>query len=490
MYNFKHLSIPALVAALPVFAFAQYPAESYLLTDGGKTLMSWTGDETAIDMNSDPVLAQVTAIDVNAFRGKGIQSVIVGDNVATISRFAFMDCTSLTEVSLPSTLTDLQNAVFSGCTALTNVEIPAGIKSLSNSLFYGCTALLKVTLPAGLTEIGSGTFSDCASLTGIDIPEGVETIGDEAFSACAAITGIVLPNSLTTIGSGAFEDTRRLEHVTFGRNINEFGSSAFSGSGIVSADMSVLQDEVKYYANCFENCIRLAEISLPEHVGFTGNGMFTGCSALKSATIPDTWDNIPAKMFQSCTGLVSIDMGKGVTSIKNTAFFGCLSLRDICWSPVLNTIDWNVFFECNAIAEIILPESVERIDDYAFCSMASLARVSLGSKINAIGQECFSMNHALTTFEISAATPPALGSYCFYKSPVENATLFVPESAVESYRTAAQWSDFGAVTALSSGIDYITVESAQGVTYDLSGRQSVNPSKGNIIIRKGKKIRL
>ena len=108
MYNFKHLSIPALVAALPVFAFAQYPAESYLLTDGGK----------------------------------GIHSVVVGDIVTTISRFAFMDCTSLTEVSLPSTLTDLQNAVFSGCTALTNVEIPAGIKSLSNSLFYGCTCLL------------------------------------------------------------------------------------------------------------------------------------------------------------------------------------------------------------------------------------------------------------------------------------------------------------------------------------------------------------
>ena len=47
-------------------------------------------------------------------------------------------------------------------------------------LFFGCTSLTNITIPDSVTNIGYCAFTDCASLTSITIPNSVEEIGRNA----------------------------------------------------------------------------------------------------------------------------------------------------------------------------------------------------------------------------------------------------------------------------------------------------------------------
>ena len=61
-------------------------------------------------------------------------------------------------------------------------------------------SLTQITIPSSVTSIGDSAFSDCSSLTQITIPSSVTTIGDSAFSDCSSLTQITIPSSVTSIG--------------------------------------------------------------------------------------------------------------------------------------------------------------------------------------------------------------------------------------------------------------------------------------------------
>ena len=77
-----------------------------------------------------------------------------------------------------------------------------------------CTSLTGIEIPNSVTSIGDGAFSDCTSLTSIEIPNSVTSIGDDAFSDCSSLTSIEIPNSVTGIGDYAFYDCTSLTKIT------------------------------------------------------------------------------------------------------------------------------------------------------------------------------------------------------------------------------------------------------------------------------------
>ena len=58
--------------------------------------------------------------------------------------------------------------------------------------FYDCTGLTSITIPNSVTSIGEGTFSHCTGLTSITIPNSVTNIGEYAFSYCTGLTSIIV----------------------------------------------------------------------------------------------------------------------------------------------------------------------------------------------------------------------------------------------------------------------------------------------------------
>ena len=100
----------------------------------------------------------------------------------TIATEGFYNCTSLTSINIPDSLTSIGSSAFSGCTGLTSLIISDSIINIGASAFYGCTNLVSVTISDSVVRIGMYAFYNCSNLKYVFCP-------DEAFSSNAKIIG-------------------------------------------------------------------------------------------------------------------------------------------------------------------------------------------------------------------------------------------------------------------------------------------------------------
>ena len=120
-----------------------------------------------------------------AYLGKNVSGEVnIKAGTVSISNNAFKDCTNLTSITIPNSVTDIGYSAFEGCTSLTSITIPNSVTFIDDSAFYGCTSLTSITIPNGVTEIYKSTFQGCTSLTSITIPNSVTYIGENAFFGC------------------------------------------------------------------------------------------------------------------------------------------------------------------------------------------------------------------------------------------------------------------------------------------------------------------
>ena len=98
---------------------------------------------------------------------KTLSTYSIKEGTRWIGSSAFYDCTGLTSVTIPNSVTSIGNSAFSGCTGLTSIEIPNSVTSIGSYAFYECTGLTSVTIPNSVTSIGGWTFAYCSSLASI-----------------------------------------------------------------------------------------------------------------------------------------------------------------------------------------------------------------------------------------------------------------------------------------------------------------------------------
>ena len=140
------------------------------------------------------------------YNGKGYRVYCIGKD-------AFRDCSGLTSVTIPNSVTSIGDKAFSDCTGLTSVTIPNSVTSIGEWAFAGCSSLFSVTIPNSVTFIGKSAFSFCTGLTTITIPSSVKSIGESAFYGCISLTSVTIPNSVTSIGDKAFDKCTNITEV-------------------------------------------------------------------------------------------------------------------------------------------------------------------------------------------------------------------------------------------------------------------------------------
>ena len=117
---------------------------------------------------------------------------------------------------------------FYNCSALTSVNIPNSITEIGGSAFEDCSSLTSVNIPNSVTTIKSEAFGFCSALTSVNIPNSVTTIENWAFRGCSALTSVNIPNSVTTIGWYAFSECTNLQKVNIGNSVKTIGIAAFN----------------------------------------------------------------------------------------------------------------------------------------------------------------------------------------------------------------------------------------------------------------------
>lgn len=85
---------------------------------------------------------------------------------------------------------------------ISNLIIPEGMTKIGKSL-RGCKSIRTVTIPETITEIDDYAFRGCINLTEVNMHDKIETIGEEAFCGCN-ISEIKFPKNLISINSDAF----------------------------------------------------------------------------------------------------------------------------------------------------------------------------------------------------------------------------------------------------------------------------------------------
>lgn len=110
-------------------------------------------------------------------------------------------------------VTQMSMQVFLGCDSLTEVTLPSTISEISLNAFFGCTRLVKVNLPSSIEEIQSFAFQECSSLESINLPEGLRVIWGQAFCLCTSLRRVHLPSSLEEIKSSGFYSSDAIDTV-------------------------------------------------------------------------------------------------------------------------------------------------------------------------------------------------------------------------------------------------------------------------------------
>ena len=198
----------------------------YQFSTTGEHVVKYTlKDPTFIGIEMDDV--QITNIGATFLQCTAITEVIIPNSVTTIGIYAFYDCTGLTSITIPNGVTSIGSDAFCGCSGLTNVTIPNGVTSIGSDAFNGCSGLTSITIPNGVTSINTYAFSGCTGLTSITIPNGVTSIGNNAFYQCSGLTNITIPNSVTSIGQQAFDGCTGLTSITIPNNVTSIGNYAF-----------------------------------------------------------------------------------------------------------------------------------------------------------------------------------------------------------------------------------------------------------------------
>lgn len=110
---------------------------------------------------------------------------------------------------------------------LVDITIPSTVTEIDPNAFWACNNLATVTLSNGLACIGQAMFSSCVSLSQIYIPNSVTSIPDEAFSLCTNLNYVQIPNSVTSIGLMSFESCTNLKSIVIPASVDTIYGMAF-----------------------------------------------------------------------------------------------------------------------------------------------------------------------------------------------------------------------------------------------------------------------
>ena len=158
-----------------------------------------------------------------------------------------------------------------------------------------------------------------------------------------------------------------------------------------------------------------------------------------------------------------------VTSIGDAAFYECIDLTSVTIPNSVTSIGSDAFWGCRSLTSVTIPNSVTSIGDYAFYGCIGLTSVTIPNSVTSIGDRAFAECKYIENVYCYAEEVPSTDFDAFDDSNIENATLYVPASAIEAYKTTEPWSDFGTIKAIevADGVESvkergIAIQSAGG----------------------------
>ena len=271
---------------------------------------------------------------------EGIRYDIPG-SVTSIMGWTFRNCSSLTEITIPNSVTYLDWGVFSG-SGIVNIIIPEGITKIPPSSFLDCVSLKSIYIPNSVTEIGNYVFSGCESLVSIVVPSKKSYAYQWAMKNGYA-DKLLIESEIVHIGATTFPDDNFRNYVNEEIDNNPKDGCLTKSEIIHVKEIDVSNSNIsnliglEYLTeleslNCFNNGI--TEIDLSRNTKLSS---FTcGHCSLSSLNL---YNNPNLKMI-NCMGnnLTSLDLSKNKALVKLYCHVNTLSSLNLSQNALLQEL--------------------------------------------------------------------------------------------------------------------------------------------------------
>ena len=249
------------------------------------------------------------------FQGRRWQAIVNGSqyfrllidpSCTDIPHGKFGDCMLLIEIVFldGSTLINIGAASFRGCDNLQRMnKLPEGLKRIMDFAFEGCTSLVEVTVPSTVILLGEQCFAFCSSLRRVDFVEPATTttaaiavveLRPSVFVYCTELRSVRLPQNMASIPVSCFEGCCSLIDVPIPAAVRNIRSESFDGcTSLTSIDLSENIELIEREA--YDNCTSLGRVTIrSSSLNLRiGENVFGGCSALSSMTVfPSVWSQL------------------------------------------------------------------------------------------------------------------------------------------------------------------------------------------------------
>lgn len=400
----------------------------------------------------------IVGIASSAFEGNpGLESVVIPSTVTYIEDMAFNRCYGLNEVTIKGQNIEFGMGVFDNC-------------RLSKLTFY---ATVPPTNPFGSSSLPINGLTIYVPYSSVDTYKNAPqwyTFGDNIVADILIpdpalhiisekkIKYVLIDNENTGWAIGADPDIAgdivipgSIRYDNHDYAITTIKGLAFAGTNITSAVVSEGITTILSYA--FVACPNLQSITLPstlhrvtDDITVNYNRVPTTLSSFihkdkfinHSVTREGTWEVIGFKVYDEKTSdgiminnhVVVGYIGANEPGLSITIPEGVTKIEPITTWTNMETI--------------VMPESITEISNSAFRFCPMLKNITIkGQNVN-IGDYAFWGCSAIQNFTLYATTPPNIygrNVFSFYIN-YNNATLYVPYTSVNAYKTANEWTNF------------------------------------------------
>lgn len=226
-------------------------------------------------------------------------------------------------------------------------------------------------------------------------------------------------------------------------NITENGTYDVASYGVANINVSGDPIWEASYRSLLDNTLGANTTKLPSDLTSVGNYAFAYRTNLEITELPDTVSYIGQYAFRDCANMALNKLPSNLTKIGSRAFY-------FCYKNSFNKI----------------PDTVSEIGVYAFGSNTSLERILYSNKCGIIPEGCFNgcsnlkyfeceeqvyaidyasfKTSGLETLVIKRTTPPSLNASSLQNTPIAsgNGYIYVPDEAINTYKTATNWSTY------------------------------------------------
>ena len=250
------------------------------------------------------------------------------------------------------TVTELDKFAFLQCTGLTSVSLPNTLEKI-NMTFYECTALTSITIPESVTTLNPDAFAYCSGLQAIYCKSyrSVPSTGSTKFNHISASLPIYVPTPLLSDYRTQWSGMTNIQPDLF-----------FAGGLYYTIDPAKQNATVVQHPDGVGEYNPLVNVTIPEAIEAYGQTFSV--------------DTIGKDAFYGCDELESITMPNSIVRIEEYAFYNCSAVKKFIIPGNVTFIGQRAFWDCKEMTSLAIYGNVATIGDYAFRNCSKIASIT------------------------------------------------------------------------------------------------------------------